>query len=289
MNIVEHFNIQKVARLDLSQYTRVPAGTTVKETVEKLTSSGFNCAFVVEAGRLKGVFTDRDVLTKVVDQPGCWNDPIETVMTPDPYTVGRTATAMDALRLMNSHHFRNVPVLGDDAVIVGNLTHFSLMRLADTLIRNEAALDESEYSVNHSFLFINFSGLMSGRPFSVTPEASIDEVIDTMRAESIGSILIVDTRGTLAGVFTERDLLTKIACRSEDLCTEKVKDYMARELIKLSPRDSIATGLHRMVEKYIRRLTLVSASDKPVGIISFRIIAQYMETSFSVEPDSSAR
>ena len=188
---------------------------------------------------------------------------------------------MDALKLMNSHHVRNVPVLRDDNTVVGNLTHFSLMRLADTLIRNEAAMDESEYSVTHSFLFINFSGLMSGQPFSVSPDTSVEDVVETMRAESIGSVMIVDNRGTLIGVFTERDLMTKIACRTENLTTP-VKDHMSRELIKLSPRDPISTGLHHMADKNIRRLPLVSASEKPVGVISFRDIAKYIETSLSL-------
>ena len=281
MNMVEHFNIQEVSRLDLSRYSRVAAGTTVRGTVEALTTSGRNCAFVLDSSRLCGLFTDRDVLTKVVDAPQCWDEPIESVMTADPHTVGPVSTAMDALRLMNSHHVRNVPVLKDDGTVVGNLTHFSLMRLADTLIRNEAAMDESEFSVTHSFLFINFSGLMTGQPFAVSPDTSIEDVIETMRGESIGSVMIVDARGTLVGVFTERDLMTKIACQSDDLSVP-VKDYMSRDLIKLSPRDPISDGLHHMAEKYIRRLPLVSASEKPVGVVSFRDIAKYMETSLSL-------
>ena len=281
MNMVEHFNIQEVSRLDLSRYSRVASGTTVRETVETLTTSGRNCAFVLDSSRLAGVFTDRDVLTKVVDAPGCWDEPIESVMTAEPHTVGPTSTAMDALKLMNKHYFRNVPVLRDDGTVIGNLTHFSLIRLADTLIRNEAAMDESEYSVTHSFLFINFSGLMSGRPISVSPDTSIEDVVETMRAESIGSIMIVDGRGTLVGVFTERDLMTKIACQTDDLSTP-VKAHMSRELIKLSPHDAIAEGLHYMAEKHVRRLPLVSASEKPVAVISFRDIAKYIETSLSL-------
>lgn len=281
MNMVEHFNIQEVSRLDLSRYSRVAAGTTVRETIETLTTSGRNCAFVLDSSRLVGLFTDRDVLTKVVDTPDCWDTPIESVMTAEPYTIGPVSTAMDALRLMNSHHVRNVPVLKDDATVVGNLTHFSLMGLADTVIRNEAAMDESEYSIAHSFLFINFAGLKTGQPFSVSPDTSIADVVETMRAESIGSVMIVDARGTLTGVFTERDLMTKIACRTQDLSVP-VKDHMSHDLIKLSPRDSISAGLHHMAEKHIRRLPLVSASEKPVGVISFRHIAQYIETSLSL-------
>ena len=71
MNMVEHFNIQEVSRLDLSSYTRIAAGTTVRDTIESMTASGRNCAFVLDGSRLSGLFTDRDVLTKVVDAPDC--------------------------------------------------------------------------------------------------------------------------------------------------------------------------------------------------------------------------
>ena len=282
MNIAEHFKIQQVERLDLSHYCRVASGCTVNATLMKLSESGQNCAFVMQQDRLVGVFTDRDVLRKVVDAPDRWADPIDSLMTRTPLTVESTATAMDALRLMNGHRFRNVPVMGDEKTAVGNLTHFSLMRLADTLLRNEAAQEESQPSAQHSLSFVNLSGLMSNKAITITADATIAEAVGTMRTQDIGSLMVVDGRGAIVGVFSERDVLTKVACKIEKLDSVTVGDHMSSDVIKLSPRDSIASALHHMAQRRIRRLPLVSATDRPTGVVSFRDIAAYIETSFSL-------
>jgi len=282
MNIAEHFRVQQVERLDLSHYCRVASGCSVNATLKKLNETGQNCAFVMQQSRLVGIFTDRDVLRKVVDVPDCWDDPIDSVMTRTPRTVASESAAMDALHLMNSHRFRNVPVIGDDDVVVGNLTHFSLMQLADTLLRNEAAQEDSEPSTQHSLSFVNLSGLASDKPITVAPEATIAEGIDTMRAEDIGALVIIDETGRIAGIFSERDVLTKVACRLENLGSETVGDHMTKEVIMLSPRDSVASALHQMAQHRIRRLPLVSVTLQPTGVISFRDIAGYIETSLSI-------
>ena len=282
MNIAEHFRIQQVVRLDLSHYCRVASGSTVEATLKRLNETGNNCAFVMQQSRLVGIFTDRDVLRKVVDAPDRWSDPIDSVMTRTPRTVASTSSAMDALNLMNSHRFRNVPVMGEEDVVVGNLTHFSLMQLADTLLRNEAALEESEPTAQHSLAFVNLSGLMSDDPITVTPEATLAECITLMREKDIGTLVVVDGDGRVVGIFSERDVLTKVACHIERLDSETVDTLMSREVITLWTRDSIAAALHHMARSRIRRIPLVTATGQPTGVVSFRDIAGYIETSLSV-------
>lgn len=282
MNIAEHFKAHQVERLDLSHFCRVASGCTVNATLRNLNESNCNCAFVMQGSRLVGIFTDRDVLRKVVDASDRWTDPIDSLMTRTPLTVASTASAMDALHLMNSHRFRNVPVMNEEGFAVGNLTHFSLMQLADILLRNEAAQAESQPSAQHSLSFVSLSGLMSDKPITVTSETTLAESIETMRTHDIGSLMVVDSRGGIVGVFSERDVLTKVACKLDKLDSMVVGDYMSRDVIKMSSRDSIASALRNMAQRKIRRLPLVSATEKPTGVVSFRDIAGYIETSFSL-------
>lgn len=282
MNIAEHFRVHQVERLDLSHYCRVASGCTVRATLDKLNESGNNCAFVMQQNRLVGIFTDRDVLRKVVDAPNCWADPIDSVMTRTPRTVASKAPAMDALHLMNTHRFRNVPVMDDADAVVGNLTHFSLMQLADTLVRNEAAQEESEPSAQHSLSLVNLSGLMSKDPVTVKADATLAHCIDIMRTRDIGSLMIVDDDGRISGIFSERDVLTKVVCKVEQLDTETVDSHMSRDVIKLWTRDPIAAALGHMAKHRIRHVPLVTATGQPTGVVSFRDIAGYIETSLSV-------
>ena len=128
MSIEHELQAEKVTTLDLSEYIVVLSSTSVRETVAKMEESGHNCAFVTRDGTLIGIFTDRDVLRRIVDRPDLWDHPIEEVMTHHPHTVNASQTAGDALDLMEKLHFRNTPVVNDSGEIVGNLTHFALIR-----------------------------------------------------------------------------------------------------------------------------------------------------------------
>ena len=97
-----------------------------------------------------------------------------------------------------------------------------------------------------------------------------------------GDLKIVDDSGRIVGVFSERDVLNKVACRIEKLDAETVGSYMSADVIKLWTRDSIAAALHHMAQRRIRRLPLVTATGQPTGVISFRDIAGYIETSFAL-------
>jgi CBS domain-containing protein len=128
MSIEHDLQAEKVTSLDLSEFVTVETGTSIRATVSKMRAKGCNCAFVAREGRLVGIFTDRDILRSIVDRPEIWDHGIDEVMTHDPHTISAHQTAGDALKLMKSHHFRNTPVIDVKGEIVGNLTHFAVIR-----------------------------------------------------------------------------------------------------------------------------------------------------------------
>ena len=131
MSVQQDLQAEKVTHLDLSEFTRVESGTSVRDTIQKMRAEHHNCAFILREGSLVGIFTDRDVLQRVVDRPNIWDHPIDEVMTHDPQTISAEQSAGDALKLMDALHFRNAPVMAGSKIL-GNLTHFALIRyLAD--------------------------------------------------------------------------------------------------------------------------------------------------------------
>ncbi len=133
MRLLDTLQHEPITSLDLSYYITVSTDTPVRDVVEALRQSKRNCALVLQDGRLVGIFTDRDVLRKVVDSPEIWDRPIETVMTPNPQALDEEATAAEALSLMERLHVRNVPVVRSNGEVVGNFTPYAIVRfLADT-------------------------------------------------------------------------------------------------------------------------------------------------------------
>jgi CBS domain-containing protein len=132
MSLEKDLQQERVIHLDLSRFTAVKVGTTVRETIEKMRQAGHHSAIVTKDGTLAGIFTDRDLMRKVVDNPATWNAPIENLMTPNPITVNSNDPAYKALALMDEKHFRNVPVVDDTGQVIGNLTHYAVIKyLAD--------------------------------------------------------------------------------------------------------------------------------------------------------------
>lgn len=132
MSLENNLQQEQVIHLDLNRFAAVEIGTSVKETVEKMRNASHHCAIVLDRGSLVGIFTDRDILRKVVDTPDTWNKPIEEVMTYSPITVDSMDPADKALTLMDEKHFRNVPVVDQNGIVIGTLTHHAILKyLAD--------------------------------------------------------------------------------------------------------------------------------------------------------------
>lgn len=73
---------------------------------------------VDETGRLRGIFTGRDAVARVVAEGrDARTTPLAEVMTADPATMAPEQTAIDALRLMWDGGFRHLPLVKDGRIL----------------------------------------------------------------------------------------------------------------------------------------------------------------------------
>lgn len=110
---------------------------------------------------------------------------------------------------------------------------------------------------------------------SVGPEASVFEAVQLMNEKNIGSVVVVGEEKTL-GIFTERDLITKLAeiIGKGGLEKAKVRDYMSKELGTADPDQTATMYIGFMREKHIRHLP-VKEDEQIVGILSLRDLMWY--------------
>lgn len=99
--------------------TTFSADVTVRQAAKVMAERHIGAVLIMGNGKLEGIFTERDVLNRVV-APG--KDPetvkIGEVMTRNPDTVSPDASALDTLILMQSKGYRHLPVL-DGGELVG--------------------------------------------------------------------------------------------------------------------------------------------------------------------------
>ena len=102
-------------------------------------------------------------------------------------------------------------------------------------------------------------------------ETSIQSVIESMQTTHSSCILLVNN-DKITGIFTERDVVTKIVSRNVDLENEKICDYMTNNPETLQPDDSIAFVLNKMADGGFRHIPIVHSESKDIFIISMQDI-----------------
>jgi CBS domain-containing protein len=94
------------------------ASVSVREAARLMRARNVGSVLIIEDGRLEGIFTERDVVHRVV---AAGRDPDGTllgeVMTRNPDTVSPDTTALDALRRMQDGGYRHLPVVENGEVV----------------------------------------------------------------------------------------------------------------------------------------------------------------------------
>ncbi len=112
----------------------VSPGTSVADCLRAIQRTGSgDSVFVTDAsGRLVGVLTERDVFSRLVGPDVAagvdLDASVETYMTTDPHTLRLSQTVRDALELMQSSRFRNVPVVDEERRLVGVVRQVDILK-----------------------------------------------------------------------------------------------------------------------------------------------------------------
>lgn len=111
--------------------------------------------------------------------------------------------------------------------------------------------------------------------------SSVLDAAKLMKENDAGSILVT-ANGETAGIFTERDVLYKVAAADLPASKTLLKDVMSTSIVSATSDTPITEALKLMAKHHIRRL-LVTDGGKPVGMVSMRSI---LGGSFRVAKDS---
>ena len=118
-------------------------------------------------------------------------------------------------------------------------------------------------------------------PILVEKQTSLANSLRLMNSHNIGCLLVVDENGRLVGVFTERDVLNRVACQVQDLTHAHIADFMTPEPFALKAEMPIKHALHLMSDHGFRHLPLVDDDYKPDGVISFRDVVRHLKERLS--------
>ncbi len=116
------------------------------------------------------------------------------------------------------------------------------------------------------------------RLVAVTPGSTMAEAVAVMQSERVGSVLVCES-GRLVGMLTERHVIRRLAVATKTL-DERVDVSMIKNPETVRPDESVASAICKMQQHRYRRLPVVDADGKPLGLLSMRRIIQYMAEHF---------
>ena len=147
--------------------------------------------------------------------------------------------------------------------------------------RSESQTPEDKTDAPHRARQDSVTLLETADFFCVRPETTLSAAIEEMKKDEGGCVIVCDEEGSVAGIFTERDLLNKIVGQDVDL-NSPVGDWMSTTVATLSVEATIGDAVRVMDEKSYRNIPLVR-DGQLIGSISVFDIITYLAESYPKE------
>ena len=116
-----------LSQVRLPEPLKIERSAPVSKAIDLLRSAPDSAVVVSDAGKVVGIFTERDVLNKIAGNPARLTDPVSRWMTHDPVLLRETDTMAVAMNKMGGGGFRHIPLLRGDEVI-GVVTASDVMK-----------------------------------------------------------------------------------------------------------------------------------------------------------------
>jgi CBS domain-containing protein len=102
----------------------------------------------------------------------------------------------------------------------------------------------------------------------VEPQWSVRTAAERMTERNIGAVAVVE-RGALTGVFSERDIMSRVVAKGLNPESTEVSDVMSREVVVAAPTEDVLSAIQKMHSIGSRHLPVVD-DGKLIGMISIR-------------------
>ena len=102
---------------------------------------------------------------------------------------------------------------------------------------------------------------------TVFPNCSLLDVVDVLAAEAVGALVVVDDRGALVGIISERDIVRAVAAGGSNALDRLVSDHMTRHVVTATLDESIVGVLKTMSAGRFRHVPILK-DGRLVGIVS---------------------
>lgn len=119
--------------------------------------------------------------------------------------------------------------------------------------------------------------LMSKSVVTIAPEESAALAARLLSRHELGALPVCAADGTLAGIVTDRDIVTRCVAAGEEPGRVPVRDIMSPAPSVITPETPVSTAARLMAQRQVRRLPVVEQG-QVVGMLSLGDLARSRRT-----------
>lgn len=264
----EPMRYRNIASIMTPEVFTITPESTLQEAAQLMGEKHIGSLIVMKYETPVGIITEGDLLSVVSDgiplerdwirsSPSICNENVENNMSSPLIRICVDYRLKDAARIMIEKKVRRLGIC-DSGDLVGIVTTSDMIgylpQVPETMKR--------WFEVDH---------FMSKQVVTADEEMLLEKVATIMATKHVGSV-IVTSKGEPVGIFTERDLLTKILCKDKSLI-EEVGNVCSSPLIIAPIGISTHDAAEIMIKKHIKRLP-IAKDGKLVGVLSARDLVE---------------
>ncbi|MEF3275485.1 MAG: DUF190 domain-containing protein [Chloroflexus sp.] len=298
-----HLTVADVMNQDVVSVT---PDTPVGELVRLLLERGLRAMPVVDAEhKVIGIVTDGDLLQRGVSQlplhlqqllPGeeraaqlaamaARPERASDVMTPNPTTVKATASLTQAALLMTEYDHKRLPVVDDQGRLVGMLSRSDVLQ---TVANNFAVSTETLPNTSARPATTVGEAMVRDVP-TVSPDTPLIETLDRILSTPRRRAVVIDSDRRVVGIISDGDILRRAmrpatpgwlqrfaiwiggGARPPELelvlKNQTAANVMTSPVITVTPETPVTTAVELLITHRIKRLPVVDAEGRLVGMI----------------------
>jgi signal-transduction protein with cAMP-binding, CBS, and nucleotidyltransferase domain len=253
----------KVSEIMTTNIVTAPTSSTAYQVMEKMIAEDIGRIVITDNEVPTGIFTEKDVLRRLVNKLDPKKTVIKDVMTSPIRAVREETHIIEAFAKMYKGKYRHLLVRGKRGKIVGIVSMRRILKLAVEL--GQGMSDTK-----------TVGGIRFSDAVYVDESLSVSDSIDLMLQKEVGAVLV--TKGAEpSGIFTERDVLRRVATRQIETKKTAVKEVMTSPLISVPSTELVRDALAEMHRRDIRNMPIRGQHDKLIGIVSMPDILQYAQ------------
>lgn len=281
-------------------YTVRP-GTPLDEAVALLLGKDYRALPVVdESRRVVGILTDGDLLHKAgllatsaqreltqaelaeelqrLRQAG---RTVGQVMTPDPVTISSDTSVSAAISLMAERDVKRLPVVDGAGHLVGIVSRIDVLRAL-----SQPPVAQAPRPSPPPGQYVTVAEVMMTTVPTVKANATLAQVVGLLVSSAQRRVVVVDDRQRVTGIITDGDLIKRATSPeragiiqslsrrlppgrtgSLQLSQRTAAEVMTRPVITVAPETSLLEALRLLLAHRIKRLPVVDAEGRLVGLV----------------------